>query len=201
MRHKGETYQFWQEGVHPELIQGEVMMRQKIDYIHQNPVKRGYVDEAEQWRYSSANIMQGSRDCWRYAPNGIEYAFTRERGNETPNLFLHFSLYFDLMKLLKTYRNPAQPSKTTTFRPNKLSKFSRALALSTALATALPPSPKIPPKINPLQTQPPQFPRKISQPNSHRLYRPDGKKRPQRRHPHRRSGRKTRKTAEAGQCY
>jgi REP element-mobilizing transposase RayT len=48
------AYQFWQEGVHPELIQGEQMMRQKIDYIHQNPVKRGYVDAAEDWRYSSA---------------------------------------------------------------------------------------------------------------------------------------------------
>lgn len=30
------------------------MMLQKIDYIHQNPVKRGYVDEAAHWRYSSA---------------------------------------------------------------------------------------------------------------------------------------------------
>ncbi|WP_198552773.1 hypothetical protein [Psychromonas sp. Urea-02u-13] len=29
-------------------------MRQKIDYIHQNPVKRGYVDQATYWRYSSA---------------------------------------------------------------------------------------------------------------------------------------------------
>ncbi len=35
------AYQFWQEGVHPELIQGEGMMRQKIEYSHQNPVKRG----------------------------------------------------------------------------------------------------------------------------------------------------------------
>ncbi len=53
--HKDDrAYQFWQEGVHPELIQGDEMMRQKIDYIHQNPVKRGYVDKAEHWRYSSA---------------------------------------------------------------------------------------------------------------------------------------------------
>ena len=29
-------------------------MRQKIEYIHLNPVKRGYVDEHEHWRYSSA---------------------------------------------------------------------------------------------------------------------------------------------------
>ncbi len=55
------AYQFWQEGVHPELIQGEEMMRQKIDYIHQNPVKRGYVDKAEYWRYSSARDYLGQQ--------------------------------------------------------------------------------------------------------------------------------------------
>jgi len=58
--HKNDrAYQFWQEGVHPELIQDDVMMRQKIDYIHQNPVKRGYVDEAVHWRYSSARDYAG----------------------------------------------------------------------------------------------------------------------------------------------
>ncbi len=58
--HKDDrAYQFWQEGVHPERIQGEQMMRQKIDYIHQNPVKRGYVDEASHWRYSSARDYAG----------------------------------------------------------------------------------------------------------------------------------------------
>jgi len=58
--HKGDrVYQFWQEGVHPELVQGEYMMRQKIEYIHQNPVKRGYVDEAVHWRYSSARDYAG----------------------------------------------------------------------------------------------------------------------------------------------
>jgi len=58
--HKGDrAYQFWQEGVHPELIQGEDMMRQKISYIHHNPVKRGYVDKAEHWRYSSARDYLG----------------------------------------------------------------------------------------------------------------------------------------------
>jgi len=51
---KDRVYQFWQEGVHPELIQNDEMMRQKIAYIHHNPVKRGYVEEAVHWRYSSA---------------------------------------------------------------------------------------------------------------------------------------------------
>ena len=58
--HKGDrAYQFWQEGCHPEWIQNEEIMRQKIAYIHQNPVKRGYVDLPEYWRYSSARDYAG----------------------------------------------------------------------------------------------------------------------------------------------
>lgn len=53
------TYQLWQEGSHPQLIQGEAMMRQKIEYIHNNPVKRGYVDKPTDWRYSSARNYAG----------------------------------------------------------------------------------------------------------------------------------------------
>ena len=34
-------------------------MREKLDYIHYNPVKRGYVDMAEHWRYSSARNYAG----------------------------------------------------------------------------------------------------------------------------------------------
>ena len=56
---KDREYQFWQEGVHPEMIQNTQMMLQKVEYIHQNPVKRGYVDKAEHWRYSSARNYMG----------------------------------------------------------------------------------------------------------------------------------------------
>ncbi|MDC9719328.1 MAG: transposase [Gammaproteobacteria bacterium] len=51
--------QLWQEGVHPELIQNHSMMTQKVDYIHFNPVKRGYVEVAEHWCYSSARDYEG----------------------------------------------------------------------------------------------------------------------------------------------
>ncbi len=54
-------YQFWQEGTHPQRIQGVEMMQQKIGYIHNNPVKRGWVDEPEHWRYSSARNYAGMR--------------------------------------------------------------------------------------------------------------------------------------------
>jgi len=53
------TYQIWQEGIQPKLIQTDAMMISKIKYIHENPVKRGYVDEAVHWRYSSARDYDG----------------------------------------------------------------------------------------------------------------------------------------------
>ncbi len=52
-------YQFWQEGVHAELVFSEAMMSEKLDYIHANPVKRGYVNLPEHWRYSSASNYAG----------------------------------------------------------------------------------------------------------------------------------------------
>lgn len=54
LRHKtGQQYQLWQEGFHPQLIVSKAMLQQKLDYIHNNPVRRGYVDHPEHWRYSS----------------------------------------------------------------------------------------------------------------------------------------------------
>jgi len=35
------------------------MMRQKLEYIHYNPVERGYVDEPAHWRWSSARNYAG----------------------------------------------------------------------------------------------------------------------------------------------
>ncbi len=35
-------------------MMNEKMLVQKIEYIHFNPVKRGYVESPEHWRYSSA---------------------------------------------------------------------------------------------------------------------------------------------------
>jgi putative transposase len=52
-------FQFWQEGSHPQRIEDEAMLLQKVQYIHNNPVKRGYVDLPEHWRYSSARNYAG----------------------------------------------------------------------------------------------------------------------------------------------
>jgi REP element-mobilizing transposase RayT len=59
-KHKVESeYQVWQEGNHPQKIETDEMMRQKLEYIHYNPVKRGYVDDPTHWRYSSARNYAG----------------------------------------------------------------------------------------------------------------------------------------------
>ena len=55
------TYQLWQEGSHPQQIQTRDMMKQKVEYIHFNPVRKGYVVDPIQWPYSSAsNYFNGS---------------------------------------------------------------------------------------------------------------------------------------------
>jgi len=59
-KHKTEShYQFWQEGSHPEEMANSTLLMQRIAYIHNNPVKRGYVDLPEHWRYSSARAYLG----------------------------------------------------------------------------------------------------------------------------------------------
>jgi hypothetical protein len=53
--HKPSEYQVWQEGSHPQAIHDDAMMEQKLDYLHNNPVQRGWVASPEHWRYSSAH--------------------------------------------------------------------------------------------------------------------------------------------------
>jgi hypothetical protein len=55
LAHKTESeHQVWQESSHPEQIQNDEMMWQKLEYMHNNPVERGYVDDPLHRRYSSA---------------------------------------------------------------------------------------------------------------------------------------------------
>ncbi len=60
LRHKvDQTHQLWQEGSHPQVIESDDVMWQKIEYIHNNPLRRGYVDDPTHWRYSSARSYAG----------------------------------------------------------------------------------------------------------------------------------------------
>ena len=51
---KRSTNQVWQETNYPELIESEQFLQQKVSYIHNNPVIKGYVDEPQYYFYSSA---------------------------------------------------------------------------------------------------------------------------------------------------
>lgn len=47
-------YQFWQQDNHPICLDSHKITQQKIEYIHQNPVKAGWVLNPEDYVYSSA---------------------------------------------------------------------------------------------------------------------------------------------------
>ncbi len=49
-----QNYKVWQNGYHAEEIFSEQFLAQKLNYIHNNPVKAGWVEQAEDYLYSSA---------------------------------------------------------------------------------------------------------------------------------------------------
>lgn len=54
MDEKGK-YQFWQQTNAPKKIENPHFYQQKLSYIHQNPLRKGYVAAPEHWLWSSAN--------------------------------------------------------------------------------------------------------------------------------------------------
>ncbi|GAA3568285.1 REP-associated tyrosine transposase [Snuella lapsa] len=50
--------QFWQQHSKPIELWSEHVIQQKIDYIHNNPVKAGFVTDPVDWKYSSARNYQ-----------------------------------------------------------------------------------------------------------------------------------------------
>jgi len=45
------------------MITEEEVFRQKVEYIHHNPIKRGFVEQAEHWVYSSARNYFAGDGC------------------------------------------------------------------------------------------------------------------------------------------
>ncbi|CAM3948852.1 transposase [Mucilaginibacter galii] len=56
-----EDYQFWQQGSHPIELWSNEVMQQKLDYLHNNPVTAGWVDEPHHYLYSSARDYVGGK--------------------------------------------------------------------------------------------------------------------------------------------
>jgi REP element-mobilizing transposase RayT len=57
---KIKNYRFWQEGNDAQGIYLNDYFEQKLNYIHENPVKAELVNRAEDYRYSSAIDYAGS---------------------------------------------------------------------------------------------------------------------------------------------
>ena len=49
-----ERYQFWQHDNHPIELVNTHLLKQRLDYLHENPVRAGIVYEPQEYVYSSA---------------------------------------------------------------------------------------------------------------------------------------------------
>ncbi len=58
---KIKNYTFWQDGNEAKPIYSFEFLKQKIDYIHNNPVKAEIVEYAEQYKFSSAIDYAGGK--------------------------------------------------------------------------------------------------------------------------------------------
>ncbi len=54
-----KKHQFWQHHNQPIELWSTKVIQQKIHYIHNNPVKAGFVTKPEEWKYSSARNYSG----------------------------------------------------------------------------------------------------------------------------------------------
>lgn len=63
MNTRNQNYQFWKQDNRPKVIFSPWFAQQKLNYIHQNPVKAGWVRKAEDYLYSSAQDYCVGRNC------------------------------------------------------------------------------------------------------------------------------------------
>ena len=64
-----QDYQFWQQHNQPvELSTTTYAIESTIEYIHENPVKGGFVDRAENYPYSSAVDFAGGKGVVKITP-------------------------------------------------------------------------------------------------------------------------------------
>jgi len=58
---RNQVFKLWMERFDDLVIENDKKLQIKIDYIHNNPVKAGFIDLPEQWEFSSArNYILGN---------------------------------------------------------------------------------------------------------------------------------------------
>lgn len=55
-----KEYQFWRQDNKPIEIWSSEVLQQKLEYLHNNPVRAGFVERAEDYLYSSAKDYYGT---------------------------------------------------------------------------------------------------------------------------------------------
>ncbi len=56
-----KEYKFWQDGNEAKEVETTHFMEQKLDYIHENPVKAEIVERADEYKHSSAKNYAGEK--------------------------------------------------------------------------------------------------------------------------------------------
>lgn len=56
---RNSNYQIWTHDNHPEELESNKFLDQKMNYIHENPVRAGIVQNTEDYLYSSASDYAG----------------------------------------------------------------------------------------------------------------------------------------------
>lgn len=60
---RNSNYQFWRQENEPKIIYTPEFGKQKLEYIHNNPVEAGIVEKAEEYIYSSARDYYYGKHC------------------------------------------------------------------------------------------------------------------------------------------
>lgn len=60
-RANNKDWQFWQQHNHPIELSSDEMITQRLNYLHDNPVRAGFVAEAHHWLWSSAYDYMGGK--------------------------------------------------------------------------------------------------------------------------------------------
>ena len=61
-RRQRDELGLWRPGFHPQALFSHDVFEQKLNYLHENPVRKGLVRHPDDWRHSSAAFYSGRGD-------------------------------------------------------------------------------------------------------------------------------------------
>ena len=76
-QNKKGDYQIWTHENHAIELYSNSFIQQKVEYIHNNPVRAGIVDNEDEYKYSSARIYSGNEGLLEIIPVVLEWKTVR----------------------------------------------------------------------------------------------------------------------------